>query len=144
MSQRIIRLSTDQRDQMLGHVISWLPEEACGLLAGREGRVAVVLPVENAEHSPVRFRMDPEQQVRALQEMEEQDLVLLGIYHSHPTGPTGPSLTDLAEAAYPGVCHVIWSRRGKEWLARAYVLESGEGREILLVVENGTDSVGSG
>jgi len=144
MIQRILRLSTDQRDQMLGHVISWLPEEACGLLAGTEGRVTAVLPVENAEHSPVRFRMDPEQQVRALQEIEEQDLILLAIYHSHPTGPTGPSLTDLTEAAYPGVCHVIWSRRGKEWLARAYVLESGEGREILLVVENGTDSVGSG
>jgi proteasome lid subunit RPN8/RPN11 len=129
---------------MLAQVLSWLPEEACGLLAGREGRATLVLPVENAEHSPVRFRMDPVQQLRAFQEIEERGLDLMGIYHSHPAGPTGPSVTDLTEAAYPDVCHVIWSKQGKEWIARAYLLEAGEGREIHLVVESETDQAAQG
>jgi proteasome lid subunit RPN8/RPN11 len=140
MSEGVVRISSELRDQMLKHILSWLPEEACGLLAGKDGRVARVFPVENAEHSPVRFRMDPEQQVCAFEEIEERELELLAIFHSHPMGPAGLSATDLAEAAYPGVWHVIWSRRGGEWLARAYVLEAGETREVLLVADDETSS----
>lgn len=144
MIQGALLFSADIRGQMLAQVLSWLPEEACGLLAGKKGRATLVLPVENAEHSPVRFRMDPEQQLRAFLEIEERGLDLVGIYHSHPTGPTGPSVTDLTEAAYPDVCQVIWSKRGEEWVARAYLLEAGEGREIQLVVESETDRPAGG
>ncbi len=106
------------------------PEEACGLLAGREGRAWAVLPVSNALHSPVRFRMDAREQLRAMTWIEGQGLELVGIYHSHPQGPPAPSATDLAEYAYPGVLYVIWFRSGQVWQARAFAIEAGAARQV--------------
>ena len=107
---------------MLDHVRACLPEEACGVLAGRNGRVSQVWTIENAAHSPVRFRMQPRAQVRALLDLEAQGLELLAIYHSHPSGPPYPSATDLAEAFYPEAAALIWCSDSGQWHARAFDL----------------------
>lgn len=107
---------------MLNHVLACLPEEACGLLAGRNGIVSQVLPIENVAHSTFRFRMEPRGQVDALLDLEAHELELLAIYHSHPSGPPGPSTTDIAEASYPEAAAVIWSSDSGWWTARAYDL----------------------
>ena len=39
-------------------------EEACGLVAGVDQTSFEVFPVTNILHSPVRYRMDPEQQLK--------------------------------------------------------------------------------
>jgi proteasome lid subunit RPN8/RPN11 len=70
---------------------------------------AVILPVENELHSPVRFRMAPAEQLKAFYWLEEQNLELSAIFHSHPQGPEHPSETDLADFAYPGVLMLILS-----------------------------------
>jgi len=114
---------------MRAHVERWAPEEACGLLSGVGRSVLEVHPVENAEHSPVRFRMAPAEQIGAMLAMERQGRDLLAIYHSHPQGPSMPSPTDLAEAAYP-VPNFIWFREGGEWGARLFLLETGSCREL--------------
>ncbi len=109
------------REEMLAHIIRCLPEEACGLLGGRREEPAAlftdaapytavaVLPVVNELHSPVRFRMDPADQLKAFYWLEEHDQELAAIFHSHPQGPEHPSATDLAEFAYPGVLMLIVS-----------------------------------
>ncbi len=107
---------------MLDHVRACLPEEACGVLAGQNGRVSHVRTIENAAHSPVRFRMQPRAQVRALLDLEAQGLELLAIYHSHPSGPSYPSPTDLAEAFYPEAAALIWCSHSGRWRARAFDL----------------------
>jgi proteasome lid subunit RPN8/RPN11 len=107
---------------MLDHVLACLPEEACGILAGRQGRVSQVRPIENVARSRFRFRMEPQAQVDALLEIEGQDLELLAIYHSHPSGPPGPSAADLAEASYPEAAAVIWCCDYRGWHARAFDL----------------------
>src|SRR5512146_1553484 len=101
------------RQEMIEHVLSCLPEEACGLLGGRREdpqgtpdspfTAAAVLPIENELHSLVRFRMAPAEQLKAFYWLEEHGLELAAIFHSHPQGPDHPSATDLAEFAYPGV-----------------------------------------
>jgi proteasome lid subunit RPN8/RPN11 len=107
---------------MLDHVLACLPEEACGLLAGRDGIVSQVRPIENVAHSTVRFRMEPRAQVDALLDLEAHELELLAIYHSHPSGPPGPSATDAAEASYPEAAAVIWCSDSGRWKARAFDL----------------------
>jgi proteasome lid subunit RPN8/RPN11 len=69
--------------------------------------------------------MDPEDQLKAFYWLEEHGLDLLAIFHSHPSGPSHPSATDLAEFAYPGVLYLIWSPgiHGPDWQLHAFRLE---------------------
>lgn len=121
--------------EMVRHVEACMPEEACGFLAGSRGLVSRVIPVENVDHSPVRFRMEPRGQLSGMRQMEEQGTSMLAIYHSHPSGPRGLSTTDLAEAAYPETALVVLTPGSGEWFARAFVLEGRSAREIPFTVE---------
>jgi [CysO sulfur-carrier protein]-S-L-cysteine hydrolase len=113
-------------DEMRGHVSAALPEEACGIVGGRNGRSEQVFPVENVLHSPVRFSMLPEGLLAVFLEMEQQNLDLLAIYHSHPKGPPHPSPTDIAEAYYPEAAALIWSFQDHEWTCQAFQITGGE------------------
>ena len=96
-------------DEMLAHVAGLWPEEACGLVGGRDGRAVRLYPVENTRHSPVAFEMDPLQQIKAMLAMEAEGLELIAIYHSHPDGPARPSATDVANPYYPDAVQLIIS-----------------------------------
>ena len=120
---------------MRRHVIAQAPLEACGLLAGKQNAVEAVLKVRNAEQSPVRFHMDPQEQFNAFEWIEANGLELVGIYHSHPSGPETASVTDIAEAAYEAV-HVIWSRSKQAWKARGFWIEAGEVTEVNIQIVN--------
>ncbi len=126
MAPEHLWISADSWQAMLRHVRSCAPEEACGLLGGGSGRATVVLPVENMSHSPVRFRMKPEAQIRAMMELEVSGQELVGIFHSHPSGPSAPSVTDAAEAAYPEVAYLVWSPSGQGWRCEAFQLDGGK------------------
>ena len=115
-------------------VVSRAPEEACGFVAGRLEFASEIIPVTNLLHSPVEFRMDPQEQVKAFEWIEAQGLTLLGIYHSHPGGPPGPSAVDLSQAYYPGALQLIWSPSKDGWRCQGFAyLESGL-REIRIEI----------
>lgn len=120
--------------QMLEDCRSRLPLEACGLVSGKDGKSTRVYPAENALQSPVRYRLEPKQQLQILNEIEESGCDLLAIYHSHPNGPEGPSETDLAEAAYPDAVYLIWSNVDSKWSCRAYQIVDGVSREVEIVL----------
>ncbi len=100
MEQLVI--SREHLDALIAHARSDLPNEACGLLFGRQGRVEQVRPILNAEPSPVSYSFDSGEQLRVMREMGDRGLELLGIYHSHPESPPIPSLTDIRRAFFPG------------------------------------------
>ena len=110
-----------------------MPLEACGLLAGKSDRVEAVIRVQNQAQSPVRFVMDPYEQLKAFDWIDSHGLELLGIFHSHPTGPETASSTDIAEAAYE-VVHLIWSRNQDLWQVRGFWIENGGATEISLKI----------
>ena len=120
---------------MQRHVAEQAPLEACGLLVGKKDLVETVLKVRNVVQSPIRFRMDPQEQYNALMWIEDNGLDLVGIYHSHPSGPETASATDIAEAAYD-VVHVIWSRTGQTWSARGFWIEAKQVTEVIIQVVN--------
>ncbi len=120
---------------MLAHVRRCTPEEACGLLGGEADKVHCVLPISNIARSPERFRMDPLQQVEALMHIDEWGDQLVGIYHSHPSGPATPSELDIKEAAYPEAAYLIWSKSGEEWQCRAFFMLPEGSREIPIHLE---------
>ena len=126
-------LSKSQIDEMIQHVEQHAPLEACGLLAGKKDRVEKVLLVRNQAQSPVRFVMDPYEQLEAFEWIDSHGLDLLGIFHSHPAGPEIASPTDIAEAAYE-VVHIIWSPANGAWKPRSFWIENGQASEIPLLI----------
>ncbi len=73
--------------------------EVCGLLLGRrEGEVFSVHEVRfitNRLNSPTEFEMEPLEMVEAIDDAEERDLEVVGIFHSHLKCPPRPSGRDL-------------------------------------------------
>ena len=132
--ESVLILTREHVGEMIRHADMLAPLEACGLLAGHAGRVDTILPIANAEQSPARFRMDPIEQLRAFDQMDARGLDLLGIFHSHPTGPEAVSPTDIAEAAYE-VVHIVLSRFSGAWTARGFWIENKQAKEVSLQVE---------
>ncbi|MBK7450343.1 MAG: M67 family metallopeptidase [Anaerolineales bacterium] len=130
---RTLSLTQEQIQQMIAHVDAHLPFEACGLLAGRGSSVENVLMVTNQAQSPVRYLMDPIEQLHAFEWIEAQGLDLLGIFHSHPTGPETVSPTDIAEAAYD-VVYVIVSRSNGIWHTRGFWIQDAAYNEVTLQI----------
>lgn len=135
---QVNRLILQQQDWQLAreHLSGCLPEEGCGLIGGSVSGSEVwgrlVLPVENLLHSPVRYRMNPQRQLQALQKIDDTGLQLVGIFHSHPDGPQTPSITDMNEFLYPGVLALILSRPDgtEDWILRAFHVSDGGFFEI--------------
>lgn len=132
MKQQLI-ISKQHWHEMLNHVDRQVPLEACGLLAGQNDRVEKVILVRNQAQSPVRFVMDPYEQIQAFDWIESNGLDLLGIFHSHPAGPETVSATDIAEAAYK-VVHLIWSRNEDHWQGRGFWIENGQATDVSLKI----------
>lgn len=99
------------------------PNEACGLVAGKNRRSLAVIPITNILHSPVLYRMDPHEQLEAFNLLDEKGWDLLAIYHSHPQGPQGPSATDIQEAYYPDSVYLIWWREAGQWRCRGFIIK---------------------
>lgn len=131
--KQTLTLGRNHWQEMLKHIDGCAPLEACGLLAGKHDRVEKVILVRNQTQSPVRFVMDPYEQLQAFEWIDSNGLDLLAIFHSHPSGPHAPSQTDIAEAAYE-VVHLIWSRDKNGWKARGFWIENGRAMEISLKI----------
>jgi proteasome lid subunit RPN8/RPN11 len=130
---QILELNQSLLDEMIAYVDQRTPLEACGLLAGKAARAEKMLGVLNQAQSPVRFVMDPYEQLHAFDWIESNGLDLVGIFHSHPTGPETASLTDILEAAY-AVVHVILSHTGAQWKARGFWIADGRVSEVTLQI----------
>jgi proteasome lid subunit RPN8/RPN11 len=96
-------------DQMIEHARREFPNEGCGLLAGSDGQVVKFYPIENADASPVHYKMDPKQQLHAMMEIEDNEWDLAAIYHSHTHTRAYPSPEDRRLAFYPETLYLIIS-----------------------------------
>ena len=138
-SQRVLWFEQEHWEQMASDVQDRLPEEACGLIGGLQAQVFQVFPIQNTLHSPVRFRLDPKEQVDVFNLLEKQGWELIGIYHSHPAGPSYPSLTDIAESAYPDTVYLIWFPQGDGWVCRGFIIHDGSYHEVRLGIKPGKE-----
>ena len=122
--------------QIFEHTQAEAPNEACGLLVGHNRRVTGVLPAANVAGSPRgEYLMDPHDQIRHFQVMEDQGLELLGIYHSHPTSEAYPSATDLSMAYYPEAVYAIISLLPDEApILRTFRIVDGQISEVAFKV----------
>ncbi len=130
-----LTLTWRQATEIITHAAGADPNEACGLLGGREGSVERVYPLPNTEQSPVRYLAEPQAQVDAMLAMERHGRELIGIYHSHINAPAYPSPRDVAMAAYPDAVHLIVSLvDGNPPALGAFRISDGEIEEVPLEI----------
>ncbi|NJO93480.1 MAG: M67 family metallopeptidase [Hydrococcus sp. RM1_1_31] len=111
----IIRVNTEQIEQICTHAKNTYPEECCGLLLGRiEDRDKFLTEIRQTENSwdaqiteylPItpgdkrdRFIIDPKVMLPIQKEARDRNLTIIGIYHSHPDHSAIPSEHDRAIA----------------------------------------------
>jgi proteasome lid subunit RPN8/RPN11 len=106
----------------VGHAYDGLPDEACGLLAGRPGtsRAVAFYPCRNAAASSRVYTIDPKDHLRADRDAEGKGLEIIGVMHSHTHTDAYPSPTDLAQAPDPAWHYVIVSLRHEAPVLRSY------------------------
>jgi [CysO sulfur-carrier protein]-S-L-cysteine hydrolase len=122
----VIEIPADIRDQMVEHAVASLPNEACGLLAGRNGRVERFYPMRNADQSRTTYRLDPKDQFQVFSEIEDKGWELAGIFHSHTHTEAYPSETDRQQAFYPDAHYVLLSLADRSIPSlRAYAIVEG-------------------
>jgi [CysO sulfur-carrier protein]-S-L-cysteine hydrolase len=105
----MIRVARDVHAAMIAHALEERPFECCGLLAGTGGAVTHGYRAKNgAELFGVRYEIDSREYLRIDREIDDADLDLLGVYHSHPFTRALPSPTDMRQAM-EGLVYVIVS-----------------------------------
>ncbi|QLD85572.1 M67 family metallopeptidase [Natronomonas halophila] len=134
----MLALPAALREDIIAHAREGAPEEVVGVLAGARGddrsTVGRVYTAENAAEAPeTRYEIAPSEELDLLERIDDAGLDVVGFYHSHPRGPTGPSETDARLAAWPGHSYVIVSLAGDEaelgswrWTGEAFEAESVE------------------
>jgi proteasome lid subunit RPN8/RPN11 len=131
-----LTLSEAQRQEIFRHCLEERPNEACGLLGGTGERVEKVYPARNKEQSPVRYEIEPHDLLRIFREIDDADLELMGIFHSHVFTQAYPSQTDVRLAYYPDALYVLVSLANeREPVLRAYTILDGQISEVDVIVE---------
>jgi proteasome lid subunit RPN8/RPN11 len=114
-------------DEMVQHALAERPNEACGMVAGIGNRALKVYPAANADPSPVRYLMEPRDQLRIMRDIEERGWELLGIFHSHTHTAAYPSQTDVSLAYYPDALYIIISLADENHpVVRAFHIVDGQ------------------
>jgi [CysO sulfur-carrier protein]-S-L-cysteine hydrolase len=85
-------------DEMVAHALRDVPNECCGLIGGRGEEATTVYPMRNEFESPLRYKLDSEDNLRVHHEMDRAGEETVGVYHSHTKSPAFPSQTDVNEA----------------------------------------------
>lgn len=113
--------------EMAEHGLREFPNEACGLLAGRDGVPVRFFPMRNVDASPASYRLDPKEQLHAFDQMDDEGLELLGIFHTHTHSEAFPSETDRKLAFYPEAIYLVMSLSDREHpVLRAFRIVEGE------------------
>ncbi|MGI9147002.1 MAG: M67 family metallopeptidase [Chloroflexota bacterium] len=118
------------REELIAHAREGHPDEVCGILGGRDNHVQRVRRVRNtadevgveravfrdrhtqvasAGRRAVHYYMDPMDQLRAYDEIEDAGLDVVGYYHSHTHTEARPSPTDVRLARDLSVFWVLVS-----------------------------------
>ncbi len=111
-----LELTVAVRQALLAEARAAAPEEACGILLGRGGRIDAIIPAGNVHARPeTHFEIDPRVLIAAWRAEREGGPAVAGFYHSHPTGHARPSPVDQAQSARDGRVWAIIAAGDVSW-----------------------------
>jgi proteasome lid subunit RPN8/RPN11 len=105
----------DVRAALAEHAREEDPNEACGLIAFRDGVAERYVPAINEAASPYRFELKPKDPLDFFLEDEGYELA---VFHSHLSSPPRPSRTDVENIGlWAGRPYLIYTVRTGELAA---------------------------
>jgi proteasome lid subunit RPN8/RPN11 len=110
----VLQLPRTFRDQIVEHARRDHPDEACGVIAGRNGKPERFIPMVNAARSPTFYEFDSMDLLNLYKEMDSRDEEPVVIYHSHTATEAYPSRTDISYASEPEAHYVLVSTREED------------------------------
>ena len=132
----MLYLSKEKAKELVEHSERESPNEACGILAGNDGKVEKVYQITNTDKSPKTFIMDPKEQLNVMKEIRDLGMKMVGIYHSHIETEAYPSAHDVELAFYPEASYIIVSIKDKDNpTVRAFRIIQGKISEEIVKIE---------
>ena len=126
----VYQLAATLYQQMVAHCQAASPIEACGLVGGPDAYHGTRLfPLTNVNASPTSYLLDGKDILQVLQALDQEDLELNAIYHSHPATQARPSQVDIDQAHMPTL-YLILSLSDAEPVLRGYFIHDGDVKEI--------------
>jgi proteasome lid subunit RPN8/RPN11 len=122
-------------DRIVAQARDEAPNECCGMIATRNGAAVSLHPARNAAASPLRYELEPKEQLRIQTAIDDAGLELGVIYHSHTRSAPVPSQTDINLAGYPDALYLIVGVAGEAAEVRAWRIVDGAVDEAPLEVE---------
>ena len=115
-------IPAEVRGALVAHAQKEAPNEACGLVAFRDGVAERYLPAENEAASPYRFELKPSDPLDFFLEDEGYEL---GVFHSHLSSPPRPSKTDVENIGlWEGKPYLIYCVKDDD--LAAWTIQGGE------------------
>ena len=131
----MLTLPQDYVDEMIAHAKEDVPNECCGIIAGKDGAATKLYRAINAEASPFRYSVDPKDLLRIYRDLDSNGWDVFVIYHSHTHTEAYPSKTDVLLAAWEDALYVIVSLEDDDKpVVRAFRIQDGEVTEEELEV----------
>jgi [CysO sulfur-carrier protein]-S-L-cysteine hydrolase len=123
-------------DEIARHAHEEAPNECCGMIGARDGEAVSLYRARNAEQSPLRYVVHPQDQFRIMEQMDDRGEELGAIYHSHTRSAAYPSQTDINLAeGWPDPLYLICSIAAPgSPEVRAYTIRDGSVEEVELDV----------
>ena len=118
----MLHISRKTEIEILADALRSFPDECCGFMFGTENgeerTISEIQIVNNAKEGDKRrrFEITPFDYMKAEQYAEANNLLLLGVYHSHPNHPSVPSEHDRV-VAQPYFSYLIIAVRENEFVS---------------------------
>jgi proteasome lid subunit RPN8/RPN11 len=122
-----MEISQPDLDELIAHAAADAPNECCGYITMRDGRVEQVVRAENERNSPYGYQLDAKAQITAWR-LGEDEGYEIAVYHSHPKSAAEPSQTDINLAVFPEWLQVIISLKDNPHV-RAWRIADGRVEE---------------
>ena len=128
-----ITIKRSDLDEMIRHALSERPDEACGLIAGRDS--------DDGTRVIEKVYLLTKEQLQAVKDMRANSMVPLGNWHSHPETPSRPSEEDIRLANDSRASYLILSLENEDApVLNAFCIEIKEDtksvrKEELIIVE---------
>lgn len=124
----MISLDSEQMESIFSHAKQGYPNEVCGIILGAcDGQSKRAVAVRkagnlNTDRAHDRYELDPMDLLAAERDGRDQNIEIVGFYHSHPDHPDAPSEFD-RQRAWPVYSYLIISvRDGKDVSVRSWQL----------------------
>lgn len=129
-----MKFTQEQIDEMVNHAREDVPNECCGLVSAKDGAAVEVHRAVNAAASPLRYEIDSKDYLRIYNLIDDADLEVGAIYHSHTRSAAYPSQTDINLALWPQALYIIVSLADQEPDVKAFSIVERKVEEVPLEI----------